>query len=102
MHIHGNTASQRPAYTPVTLYDVTENHTPLRPVRVEASLWEEFGRLVGKRNRSAVIRDFIRWYVGERGAKLPKRPLQPSSQAEPSETSTIADLMKASEDSPES
>ncbi|WP_204016020.1 hypothetical protein [Sphaerimonospora thailandensis] len=53
---------------------MTDNHTPLRPIRVETELWEAFGELVGKRNRSAVIRDFIRWYVRERGAKLPERP----------------------------
>lgn len=51
-----------------------DTHTPNRPIRVEDELWAEFGRLVGVRNRSAVIRDFIRWYVGERGAARPKRP----------------------------
>ncbi|MFF3665392.1 hypothetical protein [Microtetraspora malaysiensis] len=54
-----------------------DTHTPHRPIRVEADLWEEFGRLVGPRNRSAIIRDFIRWYIRERGAKLPERPTEP-------------------------
>jgi hypothetical protein len=41
-------------------------------VRIDEALWGEFGRLTG--DRSAVIRQFIRWYVRERGATLPKRP----------------------------
>lgn len=81
MHIHGNTTTQRPAYTRVTMGDVKENHTPLRPVRVEDELWAAFGRLVGERKRSQVIRDFIRWYVGERGVKAPERPTAAQRQA---------------------
>lgn len=74
MHIHGNTKNQIPAYAPATMCGMKETHTPNRPIRVEAELWDAFGRLVGPRNRSAVIRDFIRWYIRERGATLPKRP----------------------------
>jgi len=82
VHIHGNTTSNMAAYTAATLDGVNEKHTPLRPVRVETELWAEFGRLVGARNRSAVIRDFIRWYVRERGATLPKRPDRQPEAAE--------------------
>ncbi|MFF4417036.1 hypothetical protein ACFYY8_31330 [Streptosporangium sp. NPDC001559] len=53
---------------------MTDNRTPLRPIRVEEELWIEFGRLAGERKRSTVIRDFIRWYIGAPGAKLPARP----------------------------
>jgi hypothetical protein len=50
--------------------------TPTRPIRIEATLWEQFGAATGSAgaDRSAVLRDFIRWYVGEPGAKTPKRP----------------------------
>ncbi|MEU8040917.1 hypothetical protein [Streptosporangium sp. NPDC049078] len=54
--------------------DSTDTHTPRHAIRVEEDLWAEFGRLVGARNRSQVIRDFIRWFVRERGATLPARP----------------------------
>lgn len=78
MYIHCNAEGPGPAYTAVTLDDVSDDRpTPIRPIRVEAALWEAFGRLVGPRNRSAVIREFIRWYVRERGAQLPKRPPSP-------------------------
>lgn len=49
------------------------SHTPHRPIRVDDDLWTKFGRLVG-RDRSDVVRQFIRWYVREPGAKLPQRP----------------------------
>lgn len=48
--------------------------TPRQTIRIEGDLWDLFGRLVGPRNRSEVIREFVRWYVRERGAKLPERP----------------------------
>ncbi|WP_141703724.1 hypothetical protein [Planobispora rosea] len=51
-----------------------DSHTPNRPIRVDAELWDAFGALVGPRNRSAILRDFIRWYIRERGARLPDRP----------------------------
>jgi hypothetical protein len=50
--------------------------TPLRRVRVDEELWEEFGDLALP-DRSAVIRQFMRWYVRERGARLPDRPPAP-------------------------
>lgn len=51
-----------------------ETHTPTVPIRVDPDLWAEFGAAAGERNRSAVLREFIRWYVRQPGAKLPKRP----------------------------
>lgn len=80
MHIQSNVVGARTAYTAATIGDVTDNFTPLRPVRVEDDLWREFGQLVGERRRSAVIRDFIRWYVGEKGARLPARPDKVATQ----------------------
>jgi hypothetical protein len=49
-------------------------HTPTIPIRVDPDLWNEFGRVVGQRNRSDTLRQFIRWMVREKGAKLPTRP----------------------------
>ncbi|MFG2001740.1 hypothetical protein ACGFNU_21570 [Spirillospora sp. NPDC048911] len=59
-----------------------ETHTPHRPIRVENDLWEEFGQVAGERNRAAVLRDFMAWYVRRRGATLPKRPATPERSAE--------------------
>lgn len=61
---------------------VKKTHTPHRPIRVEDDLWEEFGRIAGPRNRAAVLREFIAWYVRRRGAVLPKRPAPPSEQSD--------------------
>jgi hypothetical protein len=54
---------------------------PLRGLRgVPTPLWRRFGQLVGDRNRSTVLVQFIRWYVGEPGAKRPTRPTPPASK----------------------
>lgn len=42
-------------------------------IRIEPELWERFGD-VAEPNRSAVLRDFIRWFTHEKGATMPKRP----------------------------
>lgn len=51
-----------------------ENHTPGRLIRVPGRYWEAFGKIAGERRRSAVVLEFIRWYIGEPGARLPKPP----------------------------
>lgn len=53
---------------------MAENHTPMRPVRIDDGLWKAFGEAVGERNRSRVLREFIAWYCRVPGAKLPQRP----------------------------
>lgn len=50
-----------------------ETHTPIQRFRLDAEVWKEFGEVVGDRNRSAVIGQFIRWYVGTPGEKMPRR-----------------------------
>lgn len=50
------------------------SHTPLRPVRMDDELWETFGDAAGDRQRSEVVRNFLRWYVGEDDARQPRRP----------------------------
>lgn len=50
-----------------------DTHTTVRSVRVDDELWLPFGRLVGERNRSGVIVQFIRWYL-HLSDDLPARP----------------------------
>lgn len=53
--------------------------TGLRRFRTSDELWERFGEAVERgpdpeADMSKVLRAFVRWYVGEPGAKLPERP----------------------------
>ena len=41
-------------------------------LRLDRALWEEFGDLV--EDRSAVLRQFVQWYVRRPDAKMPRRP----------------------------
>jgi hypothetical protein len=41
-------------------------------VRIDPDLWERFGTATP--DRSAAIRDFVRWFAREPGARMPKRP----------------------------
>lgn len=50
--------------------------TPRQTVRVDAELWAKAGAAVGERNRSNVIRDFLRWLTHETD-ELPQRPPRP-------------------------
>lgn len=57
----------------------------LRRFRTTDELWERFERAVeaspdAEADRSKVLRTFIRWYIGEPGARLPDRPEPPTSQ----------------------
>lgn len=49
---------------------------PTFQVRMDREQWMKFGE-VAQPDRSAVLRDFIDWYLREPGAKMPKRPDQP-------------------------
>jgi hypothetical protein len=59
-----------------------QGKTPHRQVRVEDDLWARFEtarREAGATDRSAVLREFIQWYVHDRDdagkpARMPKRP----------------------------
>lgn len=50
----------------------------MRKIRVDEELWTSFGEAVQRASRetdrSKVVREFMRWYTGERGAQLPDRP----------------------------
>lgn len=58
--------------------DRDRHTTPRRVISVGDRLWNLFGVLVGDRNRSAIIREFIAWYVRQPGATLPQRPAKRS------------------------
>jgi len=47
-------------------------HTPRQTIRVDADLWAKFGELA-EPDRSTVLREFMRWYTWESGAKMPRR-----------------------------
>jgi hypothetical protein len=51
-----------------------ETHTTARPVRIPKEDWDDFGALVGERERSRLIREFVAWYLRRPKATLPKRP----------------------------
>lgn len=52
----------------------TEGHTPLRQLRIPDDEWKPFGKLVGDRERTSVVREFIRWKLASQGADLPDLP----------------------------
>lgn len=47
-----------------------ENFTPHRQVRIEDDLWDQFGALVGARERSADLKAYIQWRVANPGVDL--------------------------------
>lgn len=53
-----------------------EGKTPIRPVRVENDLWEDFGEACAalETDRSAALRNFMAWMSGRPEGKLPRRP----------------------------
>ncbi|HEY9408895.1 MAG TPA: hypothetical protein VIP77_04880 [Jiangellaceae bacterium] len=51
----------------------------VRRFRTTDELWERFGNAVehspdAEADMSKVLRAFVRWYVGEPGAEIPRRP----------------------------
>lgn len=57
-----------------------DTHTPNRVVRVDGKLWDAFGAATGLRERAEILREFMRWYIHEPGAKMPKRPPREDSE----------------------
>lgn len=84
-------ANERPAYnvvgTPLVTVSDTHGRTPTRPIRVDASLWDDFGKAAtaSGTDRSAALRAFMAWYARRPGAKLPTRPVAVQVQPEVSE-----------------
>lgn len=52
----------------------TEGHTPLRQLRIPDDEWQALGAYVGDRERTRVVREFIRWYLRWPGATQPEPP----------------------------
>lgn len=61
---HGPTLGAVPSPNP--------EHTPVRSIRMDDETWGELGDVAGERNRSAVINELVRWYLGR--GRAPKRP----------------------------
>ena len=53
-----------------------EGKTPHRQIRIDDEPWTRFGKLAAAAgtDRSALIRNFVLWYLRLPGAKLPTRP----------------------------
>lgn len=64
-------------YTEPTGHTGTMEGTPFRRVRMDGDLWERLEEAVKRAdpdsNRSAVLRKFARWYVGDIN-EMPARP----------------------------
>jgi hypothetical protein len=58
----------------------------MRAFRLAEALWERFGEAARRAgsDRGSVLREFVRWYVGEAGAKMPRRP-SPNTPEAPEE-----------------
>lgn len=50
--------------------------TERQTIRIPLDLWKHFGEVATENDadRSLLVRQFIAWYIRERGAKLPPRP----------------------------
>jgi hypothetical protein len=55
--------------------------TPIRTVRMDDSLWNRFGEF--SEDRSATIRAWIHWYVGDEGWPAPSRSVEPVTEPDP-------------------
>jgi hypothetical protein len=57
-----------------------EGKTPHRTLRVEDDLWDAFSEAAQQQgsDRTAVLRGFMEWYARRPGAKMPKRPEEPT------------------------
>jgi hypothetical protein len=65
MHIH--------TYDEPMAKQNTEKHTPLRPLRIPDDEWEALGAAVGDRNRTRLLREYIRWHLRWPGNAQPTR-----------------------------
>lgn len=60
--------------------------SPNRAFRLDdLDLWTRFGAAAAEAgsDRSAVLREFIRWYVRDLGARMPQRPGAPDRERPP-------------------
>lgn len=73
-HASGSGKNRHDTLAPVT--GKSGRGTARQTMRVDEALWEQFGAATtaADTDRSTVLREFIRWYVREPGAKQPPRP----------------------------
>ena len=80
VHMHGQAGSWTccicSAYAERMVSRAKDTHTTNRVFRVPDQDWEDFGALVGERNRAHLLREFIAWYLRRPKAVLPKRPAE--------------------------
>lgn len=65
----------------VTVTDETKwKRTPLRSIRMEDDLWSGLDSAATDNgfDRSSLVRQLVRWYLGVPEAQLPQRPKAPS------------------------
>jgi hypothetical protein len=62
----------RPRLTVIRMTERDRHTTPRYAIGVPKDEWDEFGKLVGDRNRSEVVRRFIRALIRRPGARVPK------------------------------
>lgn len=55
------------------------SHTPIQRFRLDLTVWVKLGHAAkaAGTNRSQLLGEFARWYVRERGARMPERPEVP-------------------------
>lgn len=48
----------------------------MRAFRLAEALWIRFGEAAkaAGTDRGSLLREFVKWYIGEAGAKIPKKP----------------------------
>lgn len=56
--------------------------SPLQNFRLDRPLWRRFGRATAKNgtNRTAALRQFVLWYLGDEDTALPVRPNTPTPE----------------------
>ena len=54
----------------------TEHHTRLRQLRIPDDEWEALGKAVGDRNRTRLVREYIRWHLRWPGNTQPTRAIE--------------------------
>lgn len=79
----------RSTTTVVTVTGKSGKGTARQTIRMDEDLWEELDAATkaARTDRSAALREFARWYVHRKGAKMPRRPSSEdiAAHVEPSE-----------------
>ncbi|MCA1191672.1 hypothetical protein [Saccharopolyspora sp. 6V] len=67
-----------------------DTHTKPRQIRIPDADWQEFEEAAAQAGttRSALVQDFVRWYLRREKAKLPRRPTPAAPQHPREESST--------------